>query len=137
MEELTLLLHNVSLQVHLEDKWRWKVDSSLIYTVRSAYNSIIAQVSVDNVEATPSIWYKDVLLKVLLFVWRLFRDRLSTKNNLHRRHIFETLMINIVLVVVDRLKHPPIYFYIAFILVRFGIIYYDGLGLSRRCLMML
>ena len=40
--ELRLLLQNVSLQVHREDKWMWKVDSSSIYTDRSAYNSIIA-----------------------------------------------------------------------------------------------
>jgi hypothetical protein len=30
VEELTLLLQNVSLQVHLEDIWKWKEDSSLV-----------------------------------------------------------------------------------------------------------
>jgi hypothetical protein len=89
VEELTLLLQNVSLQVHLEDKWKWKDDSSSVYTVRSAYNSIIAQDSVDYAEAIRSIWHKDVPLKVLLFVWRLFRDRLPTKNNLHRRQVLD------------------------------------------------
>jgi hypothetical protein len=67
----------------------WKVDSSSIYTVRSAYNSLIAQVHVENVVAAPPIWHKDVPLKVVLFAWRLFRDRLPTKYNLHRRHVLD------------------------------------------------
>jgi len=41
------------------------------------------------VEAVPTIWDKDVPLKVLLFAWRLFRDRLPTKINLHRRHVID------------------------------------------------
>ena len=87
--ELRLLLQNVSLQVHREDKWMWKVDSSTNYTVRSAYNALITQVNVENMEAVPFPWHKDVPLKVLLFVWRLFRDRLPTKNNLHRRQVID------------------------------------------------
>jgi len=34
-----------------------------------------------------SIWHKDVPLKVVLFAWRLFRDRLPTKDNLLRRGV--------------------------------------------------
>jgi len=34
-----------------------------------------------------SLWYKDVPLKVVLFAWRLFRDRLPTKDNLLRRGV--------------------------------------------------
>jgi len=41
------------------------------------------------VVAAPSIWHKDVPLKVVLFVWRLIRDRLPTKDNLHRRHVID------------------------------------------------
>jgi len=39
--------------------------------------------------ATPmpvsSLWHKDVPLKVVLFAWWLFHDRLPTKDNLFRR----------------------------------------------------
>jgi len=34
--------------------------------------------------AVSSIWNNDVPLKVVLFAWRLFRDRLPTKDNLLR-----------------------------------------------------
>ena len=40
------------------------------------------------VEAS-TIWHKDVPLKVVLFVWRLLRDRLPTKDNLHRRNVLD------------------------------------------------
>ena len=87
--ELTLLLLSVSLQVHREDNWTWKADSSLSYTVRSAYNSITSQGIAANPETVLSVWHKDVPLKVLLFMWRLLHDRLSTKNNLHRRRVLD------------------------------------------------
>lgn len=87
--ELRLLLQNVSLQIYKKDIWKWNADPSSCYTVQSAYNTFIAQVYVDNVVATPSFWHKDVPLKVVLFVWRLFRDRLPTKVNLHRRHVLD------------------------------------------------
>ena len=87
--DLRIFLQNVSFQVHREDKWMWKVDSSSIYTVQSAYTSIIAQAHVENVVATPPIWHKDVPLKVVLFALRLFRDRLPTKDNLRRRRVID------------------------------------------------
>jgi hypothetical protein len=36
-----------------------------------------------------SIWHKDIPLKVVLFVWRLFRDRLPTRSNLFRRNVID------------------------------------------------
>jgi len=34
-----------------------------------------------------SVWYKDIPLKVFLFAWRLFRERLPTKDNSIRRGV--------------------------------------------------
>lgn len=88
--ELTLLLHNVSLQAQQKDRWIWKADSSSSsYTVQSAYKMIMTQAPLDQVTDMPSCWHKDVSLKVVLFVWRLFRDRLPTKVNLHRRQVLD------------------------------------------------
>ena len=87
MGELCLLLRNVTLQVDKDDKWHWKVDASNAYTVRSAYKSMIHHQLIDTTVSTKVLWHKDIPLKVVLFTWRLFRDRLPTKDNLHRRGV--------------------------------------------------
>jgi len=46
-----------------------------------------ANVPVDIAVPASSLWHKDVPLKVVLFVWSLFRDRLPTKDNLFCRHV--------------------------------------------------
>jgi len=58
-----------------------------IYSVRSAYKFLNDQVSVNNATLVPSLWHMDVPLKVVLFAWRLFRDRLPTKDNLYLRNV--------------------------------------------------
>ena len=63
------------------------METSSVYTVRSAYNFFNANVPVGFVVPVSSLWHKDVPLKVVLFAWRLFRDRLLTKDNLYRRHV--------------------------------------------------
>jgi len=37
--------------------------------------------------AVTTLWHKQVPLKVMLFAWRLFRDKLPTKDNLLRRGV--------------------------------------------------
>ena len=62
--ELTLLLHNVFLQVDKDDRWLWSLDTSKAYTVRSAYNFLITQHPIAHPVGVPSPWHKDVPLKV-------------------------------------------------------------------------
>jgi hypothetical protein len=88
--ELRLLLHNVSLQVDRVDRRVWRLESSSEYTVRSAYNFLSATTPVNHAVPVSSLWHKNVPLKVVVFAWRLFRDRLPTKNNLFRRHVIAT-----------------------------------------------
>ena len=82
--ELRLLLQNVSLQVDRIDRTVCWLETSSVYTVRSAYNFLNDNSSVDLVVPVSSLWHKDVPLKAVLFVWRLFRDRLPTQDNLFR-----------------------------------------------------
>jgi len=87
--ELRLLLENINLQVTREDRWLWRLESTSNYTVRSAYKFSNEQFHLASEVQLPSIWHKDVPLKVVLFVWRLFHDRLPTRDNLFRRRIID------------------------------------------------
>jgi hypothetical protein len=87
--ELILLLHNVTLQVDKEDTWHWSLESSRVYSVRSAYHFLTAHHFNTSPVASSSLWNKDIPLKVVLFAWRLFRDRLPTKDNLFRRGVID------------------------------------------------
>ena len=85
--EIILLLANVTLQVNREDKWLWTLENSHSFTVRNLYNFLTIQPQVASLVDFSSIWHKDVPLKVVIFAWRLFRDRLPTKDNLLRRGV--------------------------------------------------
>jgi len=87
--QLRLLLWNVSLQVDRVDRRLWRLETSSIYTVRSACNFLTITAPVDAAVSVPvsSFWHKEIPLKVVLFAWRLLRDRLPTKDNLYRRHV--------------------------------------------------
>jgi len=85
--ELILLLQNVTLQVDKADRWLWNLETSHDFSVRSAYNFLTIQLPAASSVAASSIWNKDVPLKVGLFAWRQFRDRLPTKDNLVRRGV--------------------------------------------------
>jgi len=61
--------------------------TSHVYSVHSAYKRLTTQPPSVSVVSTSSLWNKHVPLKVVLFAWRLFYDRLPTKNNLIRRGV--------------------------------------------------
>ncbi|RHN59920.1 putative reverse transcriptase zinc-binding domain-containing protein [Medicago truncatula] len=85
--DLRLLLQNVTLQVDRVDRRFWRLETDSVYTVRSAYNFLTANAPTDGAVSLPFLWNRDVPLKVVLFAWRLLRDRLPTKDNLIRRHV--------------------------------------------------
>jgi len=60
VREHRLLLENVNLQVTREERWLWRLDSSSIYTVRSAYNFLNEQVPHDSAVQLPPFWHKDL-----------------------------------------------------------------------------
>jgi len=87
--DLILLLQNVNLQVDNADRWRWALESTHTFSVRSVYKYLTHQPPlVSSVDAS-SLWHKDVPLKVVLFGWRLLRDRLPSKDNLFRRGVID------------------------------------------------
>ena len=63
------------------------METSHVFSVRSAYKVQISQPIGAPTVAVSAFWNKQVPLKVVLFAWRLFRDRLPTKDNLLRRGV--------------------------------------------------
>jgi hypothetical protein len=58
--------------------------------VQEAYRFItISSVQVDR-SLVVDVWHRFIPVKVLLFVWRLLRDRLPTRDNLMRRRILHS-----------------------------------------------
>jgi len=69
------------------DRWKWVLDPVHGYTVKGAYQLLT---SVNEPHAwgfVNDIWHKQVPLKVSLFSWRLFRNRLPMKDNLVQRRV--------------------------------------------------
>jgi len=133
--ELRLLLQNVTLQVDIIDRRLWRLDTSSVYTVRSAYNFLNVNVPVDIVVHVPSLWHKDIPLKVVLFAWRLFQDSFLQRTTYTVVKLL-TSKLNLVLEVVGRWKHLLTFSYIVFCLGLFGITFLGGLVYLRLCLVM-
>lgn len=74
--ECYVLLLDVVLQVDVVDTWEWYLDPSKGYTVRGVYHLLT---TVDQF----------VHLEVTLFVWRLLRNWIPTKDNLFKRGILQ------------------------------------------------
>ena len=75
-----------TIQRNRRDEWVWKTDQSGKYTAQSAYN-LMRGAEVEGIQdgAFEELWKLKVPIKVAVFAWRLLRDRLPTKVNLHRR----------------------------------------------------
>jgi len=55
--------------------------------VKSAYNHLTVFEAVHNEGFNHVLWTKAVPLKVNIFIWRLFLNRLATRDNMFRRHV--------------------------------------------------
>lgn len=71
---LTMFLHN-----DLEDGWVWSPEPGDGYTICGAYRLITSMISDQYLVVSYLILHKYVPLKVIVFAWWLFRNRLPTK----------------------------------------------------------
>ena len=70
------------------DQWVWEADPSGQYSVKSAYSVLIQDVSKEAPdEEFKELWKLKVPSKVVVFAWRLLKDRLPTRDNLRRKQI--------------------------------------------------
>jgi len=87
VRECSALLHNTILQDNVNDVWRWSLDPIHAYSVREAYHFLTTYGEPENGNLVDNIWHKYIPSKVSLFLWRLLRDRLPTKDNLVQRRV--------------------------------------------------
>ena len=80
---------SIVLQVGVADRCVWKLHSSQSYMVKSAYFYLTIDDSNDAKGFDHLLWLKAVPLKVNIFAWRLFLNRLATKDNLCRRRVLK------------------------------------------------
>lgn len=81
------------LQVETFDRWVWKLHVSQCYMVKSGYSYLTATNNNLNEEFDSFLWLKAVPLKVNIFIWHLFLNRLSTKDNLFRRGVIDATQL--------------------------------------------
>lgn len=90
--ECRLLLLYVVLHIDVDDVWIWIRDPMVGYLVREAYHTLIdgsQSIPTGSAASTTFLWRKEVPLKVSIFDWHLFRNRLSTRVDLFWRGIIQ------------------------------------------------
>ena len=85
VSECSSLLCDIVLQVSTLDRWRWVLDPIGGYSVKGTYKYLTLPTTPVETGLYDAAWLKQVSLKVSVFVWRLLRNRLPTKDNLLRR----------------------------------------------------
>jgi len=68
----SILLHDVVLQVHIHDKWRWLLDPAHGYSVKGTYQYLTTVDESPESGLVADVWHNYAPLKVSLFAWRLF-----------------------------------------------------------------
>ena len=111
------------VQVTSNDIWTWLSDPGVGYTVRRAYRILTSGTFINHnvpLVSADLLWRKDIPLKVSVFAWRLFQNRLPTKVNLFRRGVIHNEGRNYVSVSVVQPNLLIIFSCYAISLVRFG-----------------
>jgi len=87
VRECSVLLLNIVLQDIVEDTRRWLLDPIHGYLVRGAYRFLTTSGELADRSSVLDIWHRYIPSKVSVFLWRLLRNRLPTKDNLVRRNV--------------------------------------------------
>jgi hypothetical protein len=67
----------------------WLLDPIHGYVVRDAYRFLTNSGEQMDRNLVADIWHRNIPTKVSLFVWRLLRNRIPTRDNLVRRNIIQ------------------------------------------------
>ena len=89
VRECSVLLHDIVLQEHLPDRWRWHLDPVNGYSVKGTYIYLPSATEPTTRGLVKDVWIKNVPLKVSIFARRLFCNRLPSKDNLQRHYVLQ------------------------------------------------
>ncbi|GJZ90557.1 RNA-directed DNA polymerase, eukaryota [Tanacetum coccineum] len=85
LDLLQEVIQNVILS-NIDDRWTWDLNGDGVFRVRDV------RVHLDDFflpkADTPTRWFKFVPIKVNIFAWKLYLDRLPTRDNLLHRGVF-------------------------------------------------
>jgi hypothetical protein len=76
-----------------EDGWRWNLEDKGIFTVKSAYLKLERLLLLDDLwrdeekRVFSSLWKSSAPSKVIAFFWKLFLNRVPTRDNLSLRNV--------------------------------------------------
>ncbi|CAK8561927.1 unnamed protein product [Lathyrus sativus] len=92
MRELENLLISVQPNIDIVDRWLWQLENNKHYPVKSYYDHIndagnYSMLDPPVLTALEILWKTCIPLKIKIFVWRIFLNRLSTRKNLVDRGI--------------------------------------------------
>nr|GEY43986.1 RNA-directed DNA polymerase, eukaryota [Tanacetum cinerariifolium] len=83
-DHLSVLLDSVILS-NMEDRWFWDLNGDGVFRVKDV-RILLDEAFLPKMEV-PTRWIKSIAIKVNVFSWKLFLDRLSTRSNLARRNV--------------------------------------------------
>lgn len=76
------------IQAQSRDQWVWLLEPSGHYSVNGAYRVLKGEITEEIQDRVfEDLWKLKVPNKILVFAWRLLKDRLPTRANLRRRQI--------------------------------------------------
>ncbi|GJV17712.1 RNA-directed DNA polymerase, eukaryota [Tanacetum coccineum] len=84
LDQLSLLLDTVILS-NMDDKWFWDLNGDGVFQVKDV-RSMLDEAFLPKMEV-PTRWIKSIPIKVNVFAWKLYLDRLPTRSNLSRRNV--------------------------------------------------
>lgn len=83
--ECLVQLTSVVLQVNRVNRWVWTLHASNCYTVGFAYSYLTDADNNNQQHNNQFLWLQEVPLKVSIFAWRLFLNRVPTRDKLLQR----------------------------------------------------
>nr|GFB67753.1 RNA-directed DNA polymerase, eukaryota [Tanacetum cinerariifolium] len=70
---------------NMEDRWFWDLNGDAVFRVKDV-RILLDEAFLPKMEV-PTRWIKSIPIKVNVFAWKLFLDRLPTRSNLARRNV--------------------------------------------------